>query len=73
MYKTTRQNETLFFDTSRRAIGRQSLENCIGNVFKTVKVDWANPEVSKATLRRQLKSAFFPYFTAQETAAWTAH
>lgn len=54
-----------FFDTSRKKIGRQSIQNRIGDVFKRVKSDWLEKGKSKDALRIELKRAFFPYFQSQ--------
>jgi hypothetical protein len=51
-----------FFDTSRRKIGRQSIHNRIGETFKRINFGWLGIKNGKATVRRKLKSVFFPYF-----------
>ena len=54
-----------FFDTTRRKIGRQSLQNRIGETFKRVEADWMEARRSKAAVRIDLKRAFFPYFVTE--------
>ncbi len=51
-----------FHDTSRRKIGRQSVQNRLHETFKQIRFVWKDTDISKATIRRRLKSSFFPYF-----------
>ena len=62
-----REAQPSFFDTSRRKIGRQSIENRLGEVFKPVNFDWYGRPITKPTMRRKLKETYFPYFKNNDT------
>lgn len=55
-----------FFDTSRRKIGRQSLQNRLKEPFTNVKEEWYMCGISKDTMRVIMKRAFFPYYNRQQ-------
>ncbi len=48
-----------FLDMSRTKIGRQSLANRLSNVSKKTKFEWLYKQMSKDTLRVNLKKTFF--------------
>ncbi len=51
---------------SRRKIGRQSIQNRIGDTFKRVTADWMEIERSKDAIRTDLKKAFLPYYLTNQ-------
>jgi hypothetical protein len=51
-----------FCDTSGRKIGKQSIHNRIGDVFRNVIFDWFRKDMNKDAIRTRLKQTFFPYF-----------
>ncbi len=51
-----------FYDTSRRKIGRQSIHNRVGDVFRSVNFAWFKKDLSKNSVRSNLKQIFFPYY-----------
>lgn len=49
----------VLFDTSRRKIGRESVQNHIGNVFKRINSERLEPGKSKDATCVEMKKAFF--------------
>ncbi len=52
-----------FYDDSKRKIGRQRLKNRLVCVTKQMKFEWTN--ISKDSLRQNLKKCFFQYYKSQ--------
>jgi hypothetical protein len=55
-------NRPTFYDTSKKKIGRQSIQNRLAELFKAVSEDWFECGASKDALRILFKKTFFPYF-----------
>jgi len=51
----------LFYDSSCRKIGRQSIKNRLNTIAKHIKFDWFNVHCTPARVRIELKKSFFTY------------
>ena len=54
-----RQNKPWFLDMSRTRIGRQSFENRVNTISKTLSFDWHEIDRTKDATRKLLKDVFF--------------